>query len=339
MSGARYIMTPQFHPTLVNDPFGDPGVYVDFLFERRALLFDLGENELPPRKLLRLSHIFISHTHVDHFIGFDRLVRICLGRERRMTLFGPPGFVDQVGHRLAGYTWNLVHTYPTDFTVAAVEVHPDGSARSAEFHCRETFRRSCDRSFTISGGILLDEETFRMHTAFLDHRIPSLAYLLEEKRHVNIMKNRLDERGLPTGPWLAQLKREVLADADDGTVFPVRRLDGSMAAPTLRELKEEVLQVVPGQRVAYVTDAAWTEKNRERIVELAKGADTLFIEAVFLHEEAERALEKCHLTTRQAGLLAREAGVARVVPFHFSAKPRGEGERMLREVEEAFSAG
>jgi len=30
-------MTPQFHPSLVNSPFDDPVVYVDFLDELRAL--------------------------------------------------------------------------------------------------------------------------------------------------------------------------------------------------------------------------------------------------------------------------------------------------------------
>jgi len=81
-------------PCLVNGPFGDPGLYVDLRDEQRALLFDLGDiAALPPRKLLRLSHIFISHTHMDHFIGFDQLLRVVLGRKERLTFIGGPGLV------------------------------------------------------------------------------------------------------------------------------------------------------------------------------------------------------------------------------------------------------
>ena len=67
-------MASRFDPHLVNDPFGDPGVYVDLKFERRALLFDLGDiSVLPTRKLLRISDVFITHRHMDHFAGFDHL--------------------------------------------------------------------------------------------------------------------------------------------------------------------------------------------------------------------------------------------------------------------------
>src|SRR5579875_3213772 len=90
-------MRPSIHCELVNGPFGDPAVYADIMFERRALLFDLGDiRELPPRKLLRVTHVFVSHTHMDHFSGFDHLLRLMLGREKTIALYGPAGFIDKV---------------------------------------------------------------------------------------------------------------------------------------------------------------------------------------------------------------------------------------------------
>ena len=334
-------MKPLFHPAPVNGPFGDPGLYIDFLFEKRAILFDMGDlSPLPPRKLLRVSHIFVSHAHVDHFIGFDQLVRLCLGRDKKLHLFGPPGFVDQVWHRLAAYTWNLVESYPTDFTVVAAEVHPDGKGVVGEFHCRKGFPPEQVRAETYHDGVLHDEETFRVRSVFLDHRIPSLAFALEEKSHVNIMKNRLAEMGLPVGPWLTSLKQAILRDEPDD--LPVRvwwrekEGVGERHIP-LGELKREIVRIVPGQKIAYVTDAVYSDGNAEKIVALAAGADYLFIESTFLEAEAERAAERKHLTAFQAGSLARRAGAVRVIPFHFSPKYTGQEELLRNEVEEAFT--
>ncbi len=334
-------MKPQFLPNLVNGPFGDPAVFVDFLFERRAILFDLGDiTRLSPRKILRLSHVFVSHTHMDHFIGFDHLVRICLGRDKELRIYGPPGFLDQIWHHLAAYTWNLVENFPTDFTIRAMELHPDGKTLTADFHCRRGFRCEGNCASTINDGIILDEEGFLVRSVFLDHKIPTMAYTLEEKNHVNIMKNRLDELGLPTGPWLAELKRDVLAGSAGEKPFRIRwREDGGTVEKwmPLDELRSRVLNVVSGQKIAYVTDTVYNGENAEKIIELAGSADYLFIEAPFLHEDSERALLKHHLTAAQAGNLARRAGAVRVIPFHFSPKYTGGEELLEREVQEAFA--
>jgi len=334
-------MTPLFHPQPVNDPLGDPGVYVDFLFERRALLFDLGDlTALSPRKLLRVSHVFVSHTHMDHFAGFDRLLRLSLGRERALTLYGPPGFVDQVAHRLASYTWNLVHNYPANFMIIAAEWQDDRTLARAQFRCRERFQRELLPTQSIENGVLLDEDEFRVRATRLDHDIPCLAFALEEKLHLNVWKNRLVELGLPTGPWLQELKRQVRRGAPDDTVITIRWHDQhgqhDRELP-LGQLKEEVLRSVPGQKIVYVVDTVFHPDNADRIIELARGADILFIETVFLEKDADRAASRYHLTARQAGWLARQSGVQHLVPMHFSPRYSDDPEELRREAMTAFT--
>lgn len=335
-------MKPIFHPQLVNPPNGDPALFVDFLFEKRALLFDVGDlASLAPRKMLRLSHVFISHTHMDHFIGFDHLLRVLLGRAKTLHVFGPAGLVAQVGHKLAGYTWNLVQNYEADFTVLATEIDSDGNRRMARFRCRTGFEEegTCSERLSFEEP-LVDEQNFWVQTRVLDHRIPCLAFALQEKRHINVWKNRLQEMGLPTGPWLTELKQAILRDEPQDTLIRIRwRRDGHVCEryEALGKLQEQLVRVTPGQRIAYVADTVYHEKNAQQIVALAQHADCLFIEAAFLAREAERAARTYHLTATQAGWLGRRAGAKRLVPFHFSARHSGEEQRLVTEAMTAFS--
>ena len=98
-----------------------------------------------------------------------------------------------------------------------------------------------------------------------------------------------------------------------------------------------VLTVTPGQKVAYVTDAADTPANRTAIIRLAQNADLLFIEAAFAQADTALAAERAHLTTAAAGQIAREAGVRRIEPFHFSPRYSGQETRMLNEVMTVFA--
>ena len=59
--------------------------------------------------------------------------------------------------------------------------------------------------------------------------------------------------------------------------------------------------------------------------------------AAFAEADAALATERAHLTTVAAGRIAREAGVRRIEPFHFSPRYAGEEGRLLNEVVDAFS--
>lgn len=329
-------MTPLLQPELVNGRFDDPGLYVDCMFQRWALLFDLGDlHALPPRKLLRVRDVFVSHMHMDHFIGFDQLLRVLVGREKRVRLFGPAGTIERVGHRLAAYAWNLAERYTTELVFAVTEVLSAHEARCATFRFRSGFQREDERPVSLADGLLINEDGFRVRCAVLDHRTPCLGFAVEEPRHVNVWKDRLDRLGLPTGAWLREAKQAVIDDAPDDTQV---HIDGGRSV-ALGRLKGEVLRIVPGQKIGYIVDVGYTPENVERIAALVAAADILFIEAPFAAEDAARAADRAHLTTTQAGVIARIARVKRVEPFHFSPRHAGEEGRLLGEVAEAFGGG
>jgi ribonuclease Z len=328
-----------FEPQLTNPAFGDPGLYVDFRDERRALLFDIGDIEsLPPRKLMRLSHVFVTHTHMDHFAGFDHLLAVILGRKPRLTLVGGPNFVAQVEHKLRAYTWNVVYRYD-ELVLDVCEVDVDGGGQWARFSSRTNFVRESTTSFALDGDVIHDEATFRVRARFVDHDIPCLAYAIEEKAHVNVAKDRLDALGVATGAWLRDLKHAVLSGASDDVPIELawRDRDGDHAMTrSVGELRHLILDVVPGQKIGYATDLRYSEANVRALAGLFAGVDVLFIECVFLEEDAEHGARKNHLTAGQAGEIARLAGAKAVRPFHFSPRYEGREGDLVGELQRAW---
>ena len=327
---------------LVNADAFEPGLVVDVRDEKRALLFDLGEiGHLAPRVLLRVSHAFVSHTHMDHFAGFDHLLALGLGRMKRLVLWGGPGFVDQIEHKLRAYTWNVVHRYEVPMTIEAHALGSDGTRTRATFDSTQRFARSdgaAENGDEAVVAVLLDEPLFRVSACIVDHEMPVLAFAIDEKAQVRVAVDRIAAMGLATGAWLRTLKHAVLASVPDETPIDLvwRDRDGEHAERrSVGELRPLVLDTIPGRRIGYVTDLRFTPDNVERLALLLDGVDVLHIESVFLDRDRDQALRKNHLTARQAGEIARRVGAKKVVPFHFSPRYRGDEAELRREVEAA----
>jgi ribonuclease Z len=308
-------MRTLFHPSRLHPPTGDPGVWIDLPDEGRAVLLDLpSQAAVSPRKLLRLAHAVVTHTHMDHFVGFDPLLRVTLRREGPLAITGPPGFLASVRGRIGAYTWNLIEGYPIQLRVQEV----DGRTLRAEEYTGASRMRPVrlpDVPFTRT---VHAERAFRIEVATFDHGIPVLGVVVRETRHLAVNKDLLVRRGLVPGAWLRGLKDAIRGGAVDTT-------DGLIVER-------------PGQVLAYLTDLAGTAENLERAEAFVRGADLLICEAAFLDVDRDLAFERKHLTARQAGELARRAGAKRLAIFHLSPRYEDREAEVVREAEEAFGA-
>jgi ribonuclease Z len=276
---------------------------------------------------------------MDHFAGFDTLLRCVLGRESNVNIHGPSGIIDAVEHKLSAYSWNLIAGYEGNLALRVTELKEHGQLAVAKFAGRSGFKREPQTGSTCEDGLLLREPSFEVRSARLDHGIPTLAFAIEERARINIWRNRVEAMGLKIGPWLGSFKAAVLrGDPDD---MPIEVVWASNDPKRPRQLpmgmlKKEIMRITTGRKIAYVVDAAFTEANATKIVSLARAADVLFIEAAFLQADVKRAEHRRHLTAHQAGTLARLANVKRLVTLHYSPRYHGRGECLAREAESAF---
>jgi ribonuclease Z len=149
-------------------------------------------------------------------------------------------------------------------------------------------------------GEVIERGTFRLIAAPLDHTIDTLGWRVEEPEKRHILTERLAVHGI-AGPDVGRLVRAGALDLPDGRV-------------TLDEVSEPRV----GQRFAFVMDTA----PCDAALALADHADLIVCESTFLDAEEDLARRYRHLTARQAGWIAAEAGARRLVLTHYSQRYR-----------------
>src|SRR5262245_11665222 len=206
---------------LLNVQTGDPALLVQLRWQGRAVLLDLGRiDRTPAAVLLPIEAVFVSHAHMDHFMGFDQLLRLFLARDTTLRLFGPAGIADCVQGKLAGYTWNLTDEYV--FTIDVTEIG-DTELVHSRFAARNRFLREARGRSPLRDGVVLADPVFRVEAAPLDHKIVSMAYAVTERTHLNVRPGALEASKLQPGPWLNVLKTAVRERASEDTPIEVAR--------------------------------------------------------------------------------------------------------------------
>lgn len=147
-------------------------------------------------------------------------------------------------------------------------------------------------------GVAFEDKSIRIETEALEHSVDCFGYRIREKDALRMRQDRLDALGL-AGPVVGELLRSGQVTVNGRTVQ-----------------RDEVTEPRRGQSFGFVMDTRPCAGARA----LAADADLLLSEATFLESDAEVAHLSGHMTARQAGRLAREAGARKLVIGHFSQR-------------------
>ena len=311
------------------------------------LQFDCGDrclHALSPGEIKATDHLFFSHLHMDHVGGFDTFFRSNFERAgRAVNVWGPPGTAAILHHRFRGFWWNIVNDVPGTWLVH--DVHAD-RVEPFRFEAREAFADAHPLAPWPHEGTILRNEDCTVEAIALSHHGVSLAYLVRERPRLVVDRTRLAASGLPSGPWLRELKamasEGVGPDEGGPGAAPnpaARRIDVDGTRHDARALAETLLVASPRESIAYVTDFLLDERTFARLSERLAEVDTLVCESQYHPDEAALAARNHHATIDRVAALARAAEVGSLVAFHLSERyGREEWRAMLDIARETFAA-
>ncbi len=317
----------EFH--LVNGSTGDPVLFIAFPGRGTALLFDGGDNAaLPLARLGELEAVFISHHHIDHFIGLDRIIRANLDADKVLQLFGPEGTIQRVAQRLSAYLWPRF-----DFVKLVVQAHdvlPD-RLRQARLEAARDFAVGEISDTPWAGPVLYSNDDVIVESCPTDHTVPGLAFALVEKPGYHPDPRKLAGGLLRPGPWVAEalalLRKKARADVKVA-------IDG--AELSLGWLRDRFFGRSQGARVAYVTDTQISEASRPALLRLAKDARRFYCDCYYAADQDKQAATHRHLTAVQVAELARDAGAVELVLIHFAPRYAGRYFHLVDEARAIF---
>lgn len=165
-------------------------------------------------------------------------------------------------------------------------------------------------------GIIYENEKLQIIARRLDHGVETFGYRLQERDGRTMLPEKLSAAGVK-GPAIKELIRKGEFEVDGKIV----RLD-------------DVSLYKKGQSFALIMDT----RMCDNAIELARGADLVVCESTYLSSEEREARAHGHLTAKQAGIIAREAGARRLVLTHFSQR-YGSTKPFVEEARSAWPEG
>jgi len=324
----RYL-EPTFFAGLLDDPL----LYLRQRPTGRGMLFDCGQLHQVAKRVLRsLEAVFITHAHMDHFMGVDTLVRSIHVAPRSVSLFGPPGIARRLEAKLAGYDWNLCESW-----WGSLLVHEFDGQRLTRtlFSGPEGYRSRAAGGQDAADGEIFRSRYLRVRAWLADHKIPVLIFRIDEQPGFRLDPQRLRRLGLLPGPWLEELRRRFATGWPAAGVLNVTREDGAaqlVAGEDMEAFYRSLAEARSPASIGYLTDIGPTPANLELVENVLAGVTLLVSECSFLATDRERALRSGHLSSCNLNRLLKRLRPQWVLPMHLSKTYLGRGAQIYDEI-------
>ena len=320
-------------PTFFAGLFDDPLLLVRVRPTGRSLLFDCGKvHHLAKRVFTSIDAVFISHAHMDHFMGMDSVIRHSHASPRSVDVFGPPGISRRMAHKFACYDWNLADTFWGNFRVGEVS---EGEVVSTLYRGADGFAPRPDGA---RGGAIYANRHLSVTAGLCEHRIAVLAFRVTEGDAFVLDERRMEQAGVVPGGWLKNLEKLFHTGRMEGTLirYPeaigvsVEERSGDAGALYRRIMKPEV----PAS-IGYVTDIGFSPENLERLTRLMSGVSLLVCECAFLAADERKARLSRHLCTSDVNVILDRLRPSYLLPMHLSKSYQevGGSQALYREIE------
>ncbi|MDW8045502.1 MAG: ribonuclease Z [Nitrososphaerota archaeon] len=154
---------------------------------------------------------------------------------------------------------------------------------------------------SVRQGIVVKEKEYMIRATLAEHSIRAYAYRLDEFERPGIFyPEKALALGVPKGILWSKLQHGECVKIGDRVIKP-----DQVTGPKRR-----------GRSIGISGDT----RPHSRLIKFFRGVDLLIFDSTYGDEYADKAVENLHSTAREAGLIAKEAGVKLLVLTHFSAR-------------------
>lgn len=240
-------------------------------------------------------------------VGFNKVMAIFISHIHGDHCFGLIGMLSSFG--LLGRTMPLSIYGPKELGPildTLLTTFCNDFDYEIKFHAVDTSRQE----------VVYEDRSLTVETIPLKHRLPCAGYLFREKPTLpHIRRDMIDFYRIPISQ-INNIKNGASWTDEEGNVIPNSRLTRPADPP---------------RSYAYCSDTCYQPGLADRL----KGVTCLYHESTYADEDEDKAQKYFHSTARQAAMVARDAGVGRLLLGHYSSKYNTE-DVLLQQAKEVF---